>query len=1128
MGKITKTMQSKHRENLSPWVKDYVHTAASTPLPLIPRKLDEFPTRWPFPRGDLYHWIPLLNRFDSILEAFCATYKLQDGFQMRDFGCDLLLNQGAPVEYADEQPFSKERLMQLGYKEDGDRQLIVSILTFTRVLLQHCGNRSIYASSHHLNDLLNSTDLSVIYHTLEVGLELAQRYQASIKRVGTPNRQPFVKTPLSPGPRFSDLPPTTPGSAKDRQLALAVRLLAITNLAYIHPEATFVERVLKQDNDEPRRYQLVYQLAELVHPSTDGTPDTPLKLQAIALAALESITVMPTKYPEVVAALNANVNHGVLLYVIRKAVASMKDDSAEADDGKVTDADHWRASLFALTLQMAMASRIGQEMSSAGLLEIMVEILNIRSRTATRNYSMVLAFLDTIIYGFNGAFTVFSNAGGLDAISNLIIDTVARAQEEVAAGQGMKPEFHSHTVDYEIPFYHQQALKWLLKFIHHVMTNAFFGTNLDRLLRNLVDNSALLRSLRTITENVHMFGSLVWTNAAGRDSPAFTNESVNLERDERPHPPTQEMLEAPRERLAPGILASNDAISIIPSILNSISLNNLGLKMVDSSNVIETYLEIFESPSHVQVLSESDLANVVGGSFDELARHHPALRPAISNAILDMVARVLHLAKTKSTSAGWGAKLSVLDASGKAITADESLLESLEAVPTTAKGKEKAAAEDADVEMVDASAAPTQSQNSCVNSVAEDQKLSGPFHEITPSSFIRDGGIELLLQLSEAPSLPGDFESTNASRSLAHALATVIGTGQILGLPSLLNRAHAALNDLEPLNDEAEWDQAEPSKPPKEPTKEERASPRFQNYLLISRLLNTLTPSILPFFQTIGKVLSSKRGPDPYLRSHHLNIAQTLADTILKQFSLPQGQSLTTRDLRYWDVMFDALNQMLIDPTRQPDRTSVQLILPVLVAFKDRGGIELLNTLLRRFADELCNDVPECQDAQKLHLVTAGMRKILDIYHVIVNGRNVYESLNQTNLFQRPAERNRDRGHQLIVELRLAILPTARKLWESDFAEKAPTPALSRVIDIIKTIATADLETHAWCKTDKSSPVPLFGDRTSDRFDWRLHAERIKELTQMGYGEELAREAVYRANGKSDESADRKRLGMRR
>ncbi|EAQ83760.1 hypothetical protein CHGG_10164 [Chaetomium globosum CBS 148.51] len=1512
MGKITKTMQSKHRENL-----DYVLAAASTPLPLIPGKLDEFPTRWPFPRGDLYHWIPLLNRFDSVLEAYCATYKLHEGFQMRDVACDLLLNKGAPVEYADEQAYSKERLVQLGYKEDGDRQLVISILTFTKVLLQHCGNRSIYASSPHLNDLLNATDLTIVYATLEVGLELAQRYQASIKRVGTPNRQvssallanhynidlervqylaqPFVKTPVSPGPRLPDLPPTTPGSAskgkekasttshrnaasvyandlnaifapcsadderwtgwgdvkviyypkaepssavapesqaeggssssvpatptplrrsstsisqtprsrgipaaedspsgrsrgpsgdghvasgpkslelrqttvqstpiyellklcptdmpkvvryeflnrlrickallgssEDRQLALSVRLLAITNLAYIHPETTFIEKVLKQDNDEPRRYQLVYQLVELVHPSVDGAPETPLRLQAIALAALESITAMPVKYPEVVAALNANVNHGIFLYLIRKALASMKEDADELDDGKVTDADQWRGSLFALTLQMAMASRIGHEMSSAGLLEIMVDILNIRSKTATRNYSMVLAFLDTIIYGFNGAFTVFSNAGGLDAISNLIIDTVARSKELVAAGQGMKPEFHSHTVDYQIPFYQQQALKWLLKFIHHIMTNAFsFGTNIDRLLRNLVDNSALLGSLRAITEDMHVFGSLVWTNAAGLlsdfinndptsfaaisesgmvqsfleiltgktvslpkpsgtpkpepeggegASPAYADDSVTLDADERPHPPTQETLDAPRERLAPGILASNDAISIIPSILNSISLNNSGRKMIISCNAFGVYLEIFESPQHVQALSESDLANVVGGSFDELARHHPVLRPAISNAILDMVARVLHLAKNKAANAGWGAKVSVVDSSGKVITADDSLLTAAESPVVTAKGKGKATAEDTDVEMIDVGPAPDQNPDSDVGS--EPQKPTGPSHEITlyigavssflnaifhnsslKSSFVRDGGIELLLQLSEVASLPGDFETTSASRSLAHALAAAIEANSILGLPSLLNRIHAAIDDLEPLlgkkgaqpffapfvianlslqNDKGEWDQAlvrkvaggtrvvkalvklqvllrtlyqsfpyssrhatvsmpavnvydylislvnrlgpllrdaatedmalaalvpqhwlgnrsfaedtvetTPSLPapsandgdksqdagaapsvgksaeisasPKEPTKEERSTTRFQNYFVISRLLNSLPPSTLPFFQTIGKVLLPRRGLDNYFRSHHLSIAQALAETILEQLNLPEEQKLAVRDLRYWDVMFDALHQMLIDPTRQPDRTSVQLVLPVLVAFKDRGGIELMNIMLQRFADELCNEGPDTKDAQKLQLITTGMKKILDIYHVIANGKNVYESLGQASLFPRSSDRSRDLGHQLVVELRLAIFPIAQKLWESDFAEKAPAPTLSKIIDIIKTITVADQEANAWRKTDKNSPISLFKNRELVRFNWAAHLGHIRELTQSGYDEELAREAVYRANGKTDYSAE--------
>ncbi|KAK4115750.1 hypothetical protein N656DRAFT_795455 [Canariomyces notabilis] len=1518
MGKITKTMQPRHRETLSPWLRDYVQAASSLPLPLIPGKLDEFPTRWPFPRGDLHHWIPLLNRFDNILEAFCATYKLQEGFQTRDFACDLLLNKGAPVEYGDGEAWSKERLVQLGYKDDGDCRLILSILNFTGVLLQHCGNRSIYASSHHLNDLLNTTSLEVVFATLQVGLELAQRYQASIKRLPAPSRQvssallanhynidldrvlclsqPFVKTPISPVARFADIPPTTPasatkgkdkavepghksvavmyandltsliapgpaddarwngwgdvrigyypqteslaqepqagdrgpsagpttpsplrrsstgitqtprlnrfsgaedspssrsqgasgegdaaagfktiqirqstvqstsiydllklcpadlpkptryeflnrlrickallGSSEDRQLALAVRLLAITNLAYIHNESTFAEKVLKQDNDEPRRYQLVYQLAELIHPSVDGAPDTPLRLQAIALAALQAISVVPAKYADVLSALNANVNHGVLLYVVRKAVASMKEDPVEPDEGKVTDADHWRAALFALTLHMAMSSRIGQEMASAGLLEVLVEILNLRSKVASRNYSMVLGFLDNIVYNYQGAFTAFSNASGLDAISNLIVDTVKLSKDLVAAGQGTRPEFHAQLVDYEIPFYQQQTLKWLLKFIHHIMTNAFtFGANTDRLLRNLVDNSSLLTSLRAIIEEMRVFGSVVWTNAAtllgdfinndptsfaaisesgmiksflqaltgkevtqpkppgtprpdahdGEDvgSPDYSEDSVIFESDDRPHPPTQEILDAPREQLARGVLASSDAINIIPSVLNSISLNNAGMGMIVAANALDSFLEIFESPEHVQVMSttDPDLPSNLGSSFDELARHHPALRPTISNAVIDMIARVLHFAKTKSATAGWGAKLMVVDPSGTAVNADDSLIARMEAPVTTSKGKEKSTAHDTDVEMADVGLQPPADPPTNNDSEPEARRATGSSDEIAPyvwaassflntlfgnsslkSTFIREGGIELLLELSEAPSLPEDFETTTASRMLSQVLAQLIEASPVLGVPSLLNRIHAAVQDLQPLvgregvypffapfivpdfslvNDKGEWDRilvrkvasgtrvvkalvklqtlvktlyqsfpystrhnvvtmpavnvfdyftalikrlgpllrdiiteemaiaalvpqhwtgnkpssqdgaeflapagltpadgdaqeeeatlptsgskpVEPSMQVTKPTREERSTTQFQNYFTIHRLLHSLTPSILPFFQTIGKTLLPRRGADSFVRSNHMIIAEALANTILEQLKMSQ-EKLTAKNLHYWIMMFHTLREMLIDPTRQTERAGVQLILPVLVAFKELGGLDVLNVMLGKFAEEIRSGATEGEEAHKVRLATVGMKKILDIYHVIVNGKNVNESLAQTSIISRSTDRNRDFGNQLVVELRLAVLPTARKLWESELAEKAPTPVLSRLIDILKTISAADHESNVWRKSDKTSPPSVFKNRETVRFSWASHSEQVSNLTRLDYDEDLAREAVYRANGKFEDTTE--------
>lgn len=1509
----------------SPWLKDYVQAAATAPLPLIPKKLEEFPSRWPFPRGDLYHWIPLLNRFDSILQSVCETYELQDDWQKRDFGCLLLLGSSAPVDYGDASPWDQARISQLGYGKDGDRDLILAVLRFTQMLLEKCGNRSIYASSPHLNGLLFSPDLTVNLATAAVLLELAQRYQASVKRMSTPSRQvssallanhynvdlervqclaqPFAKTPLvrlpdaapvtpsasvskgkdkekpqattpknvasmyandlvaiaapgqadegrwngwgdvkfpyypkvdstevpptepSAGDRGSSSVPSTPtplrrsstaitqtprstrasgsddspaqrtpgpngdthvssgpkyveirqstvqstsiydllklcpadmpknaryaffhrlrvckalmGSVEDRQRALAVRLLAITNLAYIHPEPSFIEKALKQDNDEPRRYQLVYQLAELIHPSTDGVKDIPNWLQAIAMSLLEAILSFQSKYSDVLSALNANVNHGVLLYVIRKAVAEMKEDPPNDVEGQVTEEDRWRESLFSLTLHMAMLSRIGQDMSSAGLMEILVEMLNLRSKIASRSYPMVLNFLDSLTYTHQGTFQLLTNASGLDAIANLIVHTVSLSKTLTASGQGTKPAFHASLVDYDIPYYEQQTLKWLLKFIHHVMSNTFaVWGNTDRLLRNLVDNSALLGSLRAIIQDMRLFGSVVWTNAVtllsdfinndptsfaaisesgmiqtflealtgrpvvaeqpaatpapeARDdeeptSPSYSEDSVTFESDSRPHPPTQEMLDQPRDwPLAHGILPSAEAISAIPSVLNSISLNNQGMKMVVSSRVFESFLEIFESPDHVHCLElDMELAGGIGGSFDELARHHPALRPSLSNAVIDMVARVVRLAKTKSITAGWGASLQITDPTGNAVTADRSLLQKI-APGADGKGKEKATAADSDVEMTDVNL-PTVAAVDSIPRIGPQTGagITKPYKEITPyiqalttfltpivttptlkSPFVKSGGIELLLDLMEAPSLKDNFGNTTASRTLSQVAAQLIDSNQILGLPSLLNRVQSHLDVLRPLMDSegpdpffrpflvadvplrdlnGDWDLAlvckvsegthvvkslisletlirtlyqcfpvsrqnilslplvnvydyytqlisglgpllrkilteemavasfvpahwarrtppesgsdvvaappsadddpavadalsaswhsgdqGPVAPAKSLSDEEQTTVRYRNFETLRGLLHGFLPSALPFFQNLGKALLSRRTTDPYIRNHHFALAKSLAEIILELLKPPPKES-KMGDFHYWIIMFHTVHEMLVDSSRQTDRHSVPLIIPVLVAFKELGGFEVLNALLLKFADEVAKgpgpSEPDSRARLELRLSAVGMKKILEIYAVIVDGKNVADSLGQTSLTARPGDRGKEYASQLVVELRMAILPVVRRLWEyEELIERATPEVLTKTIDILKTVAAADYESDAYRKSDKAFAAPLFKNRESKpSFDWSSSAfqDQIKNLNHIYNDEDLVREAVYRAMGKSDDASD--------
>ncbi|KAH8907116.1 E3 ubiquitin protein ligase TOM1-like protein [Coniochaeta sp. PMI_546] len=1544
MGKITKTMQPKHKESLSPWLKNYVQTASDAPLPLLPQHLDKFPSRWPFPRGDLYHWIPLLNRFDSIIEGFCATYSLDKGLQLRDFGCDLLLGKELAADYYhdDPQKWDIDRLAELGYNRDGDRQLLIAVLNFSKMLLEHCGNRSIYASSEHLNNLLNTTYNDVVHATLEVGLELAQRYQASVKRMGPANNrqvsaallanhynielekvqslaQPFVKTSIN---RFSDAAPVTPASASKgkekahsssgpknvapmyandlvsivepdqvddhrwhgwadikvvyypksrpkaeveneapertaqssapstptplrrsttmtssshqtprsgrqissddsspvqprtpatagqddaagtshkvlevpqsvvastliydllqrcpadmpktsryeylnrlrvakallespdtRQEALAVRLLAINNLAFIYTEATFVDKVLRQDNDEPRRYQLVYQLAELIHPSVDGSKNTPIWLQTIAFTLLEAISNFGTKQSDVLSALNANVNHGVLLYVVRKAIAGMKEDPEDEDEGKQTPADAWRNQLFSLTLHMALTPRVGQEMITAGVMEVLIEILNLRSKIASRNHNMVIAFLDSLVLGQQNAFQSFSTLPGLDSISQLIIDTVSIGMDIVAAGQGTPPEFHSHVVDYEIPFYQQQTLKWLLKFIHHLMTHFYaFGGNTDRVLRNIVDNSELLRSLRVVIENKQTFGSVVWTNAVwllgdfinndptsfaaiqesgmikglletitgrqvtieqpaerggqARESDANAEPSspaepeddpvVDLASDERPHPPTQAMLEAPREGpLARGILPSAEVIGAVPTVLNSISLNSMGMKMVVASRALESFLEVFESPEHIRCAeTDPDLFHTMGGNFDELARHHPALRPAISNAILDMIARVVYLAQQKAITAGWGAKLLVQDPQGDVVAADQALL--AKSGEVSRKGKEKAVSGDSDVEMADVSEGSVENasaSNVAVTSSGSSEDGIIPYvlavtmfldalmaNSNLKSSFIRDGGIELLLKLSEAPSLPANFGETRASRMLSATVAQLIETSPVLGLPSLLGRIQHMLDTLAPLvkDDEARpffapflksdlslkdsaggWDRESVKKvaggteivkallhlqtyirtlyqcfpygrqstcnlpsvnvydyyvrlikalgpllcsilseemavgsivPPHwsnrknpatrsnfpdllpepaaaaangaavavegepasvaeartageksdadqtstsvtKPSPEEQTSPRFQNYQTLKSLLHSLMPTTFPFFQTIGKALFPRRDRDSYTRYHHMRIAGALAETILIQLKRPSDgdgsqQSTTVKDLHYWIIMLHTVQEMLIDPSPRSERQSVHVIIPVLVAFKEHGGLEALNALLQQFAHDVTEGHEDGTEGSKGKLAAMGMRKILDLYALLVHGRNISDSFGQINIVppRRSGEGRPDLGQvssQLVVELRMAILPVVRKLWESDLIEKSTPVVLAKIIEILKTICAADQETHAYRRTDKSAPALTFKQEAVP-FHWSTWSDLVRTLSKK-YEPELAQEAVYRANGKKEDAEE--------
>ncbi|ETN37662.1 uncharacterized protein HMPREF1541_07285 [Cyphellophora europaea CBS 101466] len=164
----------------SPAVLEFVKRISAASYSELPALFESWDRRWPYPRGDLMNWVVPLDRFDEILKTFITTYSLEQGPQTASFGVAVLVKGTTGAD---------ETQMVEKFGEEGDRILIESILDFSRLLVEKCANRATYNSSDRLNDLLNTTSLSLLHRTLRLTILLAQRYSER----GSPVPAPVAK-----------------------------------------------------------------------------------------------------------------------------------------------------------------------------------------------------------------------------------------------------------------------------------------------------------------------------------------------------------------------------------------------------------------------------------------------------------------------------------------------------------------------------------------------------------------------------------------------------------------------------------------------------------------------------------------------------------------------------------------------------------------------------------------------------------------------------------------------------------------------------------------------------------------------------------------------------------------------
>lgn len=973
----------------------------------------------------------MLNRFDDILASVVDRYSLGVGPQTRPFGRHVLLD-----SYTKDDGLSSDginaKLNALGYGPEGDRELVETILDFSKLLLEKCGNRSLYSSSERLGDLLHTTSLSLLQSTLRLALCLAQRYHArhrggshiqpsllathynidleKLQKVAAPFPRPFISgkssisespaasvkgkekaaptrhnandlislmreddgwdewghvhvlyyppgvperhskdaesrtgahpseapstpTPLrrsatQPTPRLSrasnaDDSPGNPPSGKhddaqrgaktldipysktsstsaeellashltevphdskyellhkirtaqglatshsSRQQVLAIRALAIANLAYVYPEPVFQQKILQYDMEQPKRLQLAYQLAEVVHLGASGDVKVSRAVQSLAIYTLDALSKIKSRSMDVSAALSINVNHGVLMFLTRKMVNEL--GSADNDNGDPSQ-DEWRDALLGLLRTLPSSStRTPETLVAAGLIPMFVDILNLRTKMARRVYSRIMEFLDLFVHTVRDALGTLTSAKGFDAISELIEFETKSSHESVLQGAGIPSHHKTPSIDYQIPYFQQQTLRWMFRFVNHIMQHN--GGGFDRVLRNMIDSPQLLTSLRLVFENARVFGSHVWSNAVNILSSFIHNEPTSyaviaeaglsksllqaimlseIEAHEKPpveaeaaaaeggpsplpaapdSAPPAAAAQAPREYtlarpsdapLPRGIMPAAEAMSCIPLAFGAICLNASGLQLFQSSHALESFFEIFESPPHVKCLrDDSNLVRSLGSTFDELARHHPALKSSIMTAVILMIARVGLLCRTKAWKQGMGTKL---------------WTESLQSEPAVSGGIQSLFRESCALSNVtneygvpalnsttlpnggkltigDLSSLTPSADDSLEPKDLDENGLSaadylypalrflGAFFENQPncSYFVESGGVEFVLDFASLQSLSFDFHNTDANRELTEVVHMMAETKPHLVIPSVVRRAQAAVDSV--------------------------------------------------------------------------------------------------------------------------------------------------------------------------------------------------------------------------------------------------------------------------------------------------------------------------------------------
>ncbi|RPD73800.1 hypothetical protein L226DRAFT_488466 [Lentinus tigrinus ALCF2SS1-7] len=537
----------------------------------------------------------------------------------------------------------------------------------------------------------------------------------------------------------------------DREKLVVVRLLSTAIFGHTHSDSQAQSSLFLYEPD------LITHIAELLQ--LDRGVD--IQVQTAAVAALDAMSRYRSKVQDVLTAVNAGVNHGILMALLRKTVSEVAQPSSTLPQAFVE-------ALFSFITFLATHSSGGNMIVGAGLVPVLIQAIENRLPNRLYLVSKTMQLLDNVLYGYTNAFTLFCNARGVEILVDRIEYEVNLDIEE-HGGDGAP---NDAVAPYgKLSVARTAVLKHTLRSVHRMMQSS--GTAEG--LRGLLDSS-LLKSVKKIMQHRAVFGPSALALAINIMAIFVHNEPTCL-----PVIQEAELPEVFYSVIEKGLEPVIEVIQSVPNALGALCLNQAGQDQLNSRpNTIPSLFSIFTSEDHQRVLQEKENAVLIGTSIEELIRHHPALKDKVFAAIKTTMARIEEL--------------------GNAFTVPEDIKHYYKLQPQNPAPAESSSA-DAGAAMDVDQPAPTEQTSSPSQQTTQEQSSSssndlfGRSHDNLVISYIdvfgkflegffqhvphcRDfvadaDGLDRLARLTSLPCLPYDFANSVASDSLVQVIRTM-------------------------------------------------------------------------------------------------------------------------------------------------------------------------------------------------------------------------------------------------------------------------------------------------------------------------------------------------------------------